>query len=117
MKRSTKAALLSGLIFPGIGHLFLRHYVRGTVLALAALLATSIIVSSAYQQALAIVARIESGDIPLDPVAIAAMASNSSAGSNGFVETAALIVLLASWLLGIIDSCRLGALQEKQTPA
>ena len=32
MKRSSKAALLSGLIFPGIGHMVLKQYLRGSVL-------------------------------------------------------------------------------------
>jgi len=50
MTKSTKAALLSGLIFPGIGHIVLKQYVRGSILALVALLAVSAMVKGQCQQ-------------------------------------------------------------------
>jgi len=71
MKRSSKAALLSGLIFPGIGHIVLKQYLRGSVLMLFALVALSVIVTRIYQRALTIVDRINSCDIPVDTSAIA----------------------------------------------
>lgn len=39
MKISTKAALFSGLIFPGTGLFLLKHYIRGSVFFVPALLA------------------------------------------------------------------------------
>ncbi len=113
MKRSSKAALLSGLIFPGIGHIVLKQYLRGSVLMLFALVALSVIVTRIYQRALTIVDRINSGDIPVDTGAIAEMVSNSTSGADSFIENIALIVLGACWLIGLIDSYRLGVAQEK----
>jgi len=113
MKRSSKAALLSGLIFPGIGHIVLKHYLRGSVLMLFALVALSVIVTRIYQRALTIVDRINSGDIPVDTGAIAEMVSNSTSGADSFIENIAVIVLVACWLIGLIDSYRLGVAQEK----
>ncbi len=113
MKRSSKAALLSGLIFPGIGHIVLKQYLRGSVLMLFALLALSVIVTRIYQQALTIVDRINSGDIPVDTAAIAEMVSNSTSAADSFIENIAVLVLGACWLIGIIDSYRLGVAQEK----
>ena len=113
MKRSSKAALLSGLIFPGIGHIVLKQYLRGSVLMLFALVALSVIVTKIYQRALTIVDRINSGDIPVDTGAIAEMVSNSTSGADSFIENIAVIVLGACWLIGIIDSYRLGVAQEK----
>lgn len=110
MKRSSKAALLSGLIFPGIGHIVLKQYLRGSVLMLFALVALSVIVT---RRALTIVDRINSGDIPIDTGAIAEMVSNSTSGANSFIENIAVIVLGACWLIGIIDSYRVGVAQEK----
>jgi len=52
MKKSSTAALLSGLIFPGIGHLVLKQYLRGSILVLFALVALSVIVTRIFQQAL-----------------------------------------------------------------
>jgi len=113
MKRSSKAALLSGLIFPGIGHIVLKQYLRGSVLMLFTLVALSVIVTRIYQRALTIVDRVNSGDIPIDTGAIAEMVSNSTSGADSFIENIALIVMGACWLIGIIDSYRLGVAQEK----
>ncbi len=113
MKRSSKAALLSGLVFPGIGHMVLKQYLRGSVLILSALVAFSVIVTVVIQRALIIVDRINSGDIPIETGAIAELVSNSTTGVNSFIDNAAVIVLAACWLIGIIDSYRLGVAQEK----
>jgi hypothetical protein len=113
MKISSKAALLSGLIFPGIGHMVLKQYLRGSVLMLSALVAFSVIVARVFQRALTIVDRINSGDIPVETGAIAELVSNSTSDAGSFIENTAVIVLGACWLIGIIDSYRLGVAQEK----
>ena len=113
MTRSTKAALLSGLIFPGIGHMVLKQYLRGSVLMISALIASSVVVTVVIQRALTIVARINSDDIPIETGAIAEMVSNSINGADGRIENISVIVLVACWLIGIIDSYRLGIAQEK----
>ena len=114
MRSSTKAALLSGLIFPGMGHLVLKQYLRGSVLMLSALIASSIIVTAVIQRALTIVDRINSGEISVETGAIAEMVSNSTNGVDSPIESISVIVLGACWLIGIIDSYRLGIAQEKQ---
>lgn len=114
MKKSSKAALLSGLIFPGIGHIVLKQYLRGSVLMLFALVALSVIVTTIYRRALTIVDRINSGDIPVDTGAIAEMVSSSTSSADSFIENIAVGILGACWLIGIIDSYRLGVAQEKR---
>ncbi len=113
MTRSTKAALLSGLVFPGIGHMVLKQYLRGSALIISALIASSVIVTVVIQRALTIVDRINSGDIPVETGAIAEMVSNSTNGTDSLIENISVIVLGACWLIGIIDSYRLGIAQEK----
>ena len=112
MTRSTKAALLSGLIFPGIGHMVLKQYLRGSVLMLAALIAVSVIVTAAIQRALTVVERINSGEIPIETRAISDAIANSTSGPDSLIVTISVIVLGACWLIGIIDSYRLGIAQE-----
>jgi hypothetical protein len=112
MRRSLKAALLSGLVFPGLGHIVLKQYVRGSLLMISALVASSIIVVKVLQQAQTIVDRINSGDIPVDTEAIADLVSNSANSADGLLQNVAVIVLLSCWLLGIIDSYRLGLAQD-----
>jgi hypothetical protein len=113
MMRSSKAALLSGLVFPGVGHIVLKQYARGSVVIFSALVALSVIVARVFQQALTIVDRINSGNIPAETGAIAEMVSNTANGADSFLENFAVIVLGACWLFGIIDSYRLGVAQEK----
>lgn len=113
MKKSTKAALLSGLVFPGIGHMVLKQYRRGAVLAFAALIASSVIFTVALQHALAIVDRINSGDIPVDSGSIVEMVASSSNGADSTLANISVFVLGACWLFGIVDSCRIGISQEK----
>ncbi len=113
MKKSSKAALLSGLIFPGIGHMVLKQYLRGSVLMFSALAAFLVIVTRVFQRALTIVDRINSGDVPVETAAIAELVSNSTSGADSFIENTAVVVLGACWLIGIIDSYRLGVAQEK----
>lgn len=115
MKQSSRAALLSGLVFPGLGHITLKRYLRGAILILGALAALSVIVNSAYQRALTIVDRINSGDIPVESGAISEMVTNSTSGAGDLVENIAVIVLGACWLFGIIDAYRIGVEQEKES--
>ena len=105
--------LLSGLVFPGIGHMVLKQYLRGSALMISALIASSVIVTVVIQRALTIVDRINSGDIPVETGAIAEMVSNSTNGADSLIENISVIVLGACWLIGIIDSYRLGIAQEK----
>ena len=91
----------------------MKQYLRGSVLMLSALVAFSVIVTRIFQRALTIVDRINSGDIPIETGAIAELVSNSTTGVDSFIENTAVIVLAACWLIGIIDSYRLGVAQEK----
>jgi len=61
MSKSLRAALLSGLVFPGLGQIVLEHYKRGVVLMLTVLACLSVVVVKAVQQALTILDRIQSG--------------------------------------------------------
>ena len=80
---------------------------------LSALIALSVIVTKAIKQALTIVDRINSGEIPVEAGAITELVSKSTTGADGSVLNIAALVVVACWLIGIIDSYRLGIIQEK----
>ncbi len=113
MTRSIKAALLSGLIFPGIGHMVLKQYLRGSILILFTLIALSVIVTVAIRRALSIVDSISGGEIPFETGAITELASNAINSADNLVVNIALIVVGTCWVVGIIDSYKLGITQEK----
>lgn len=108
MTKSTKAALLSGLIFPGIGHIVLKQYRRGSILVLVALVAISVVVKIAFQRAQAIVDRVISGESSLEKGAISELLADSSNDTDGLVSSISMVVFIACWLFGIIDSYRVG---------
>jgi hypothetical protein len=112
MKRSTKAALISGLVFPGLGHFYLRRYLKGILLAFAAALAIYFLVSTTVHTALEVVEKIEGGSVPLDVKAIIDLVSQQSQGTEQLTNIAT-IALLALWLIGIADSYRVGRGQER----
>lgn len=113
MTRSIKAALLSGLVFPGLGHMLLKQYLRGSILMLAALTAFAAIVTVAIRRALTVIDSMNSGEIPVETGAISELVSNSISSTDNSIANFSLIALAACWLIGIIDSYRLGLTQDK----
>ncbi len=73
----------------------------------------SVIVAELFRRAMTIVYRINSGDIPVETGAIAEIVSNSTNGADSPIVNISVIVLGACWLIGIIDSYRLGIVKEK----
>jgi hypothetical protein len=114
MRKSTKAALLSGLVFPGIGHLFLKQYLRGSILVTIALGSSAAIIRSAIQHAQTVVDSILSGEAPMDSGNISEMISASYTAPENTVATLLMLLLTACWLIGIVDSWRAGRKQDEQ---
>ena len=81
---------------------------------LSALVAFSVIVTRVFQRALIIVDRINSGDIPIETGAIAELVSNSTSDAEGSMLNIAALVVGACWLIGIIDSYRLGSFKRNE---
>lgn len=117
MKQSTKAALLSGLIFPGIGHLALKEYLRAAILILAAVGAVYVMTTAAFDQAMTVVDRINSGEVALDSQAVSQAITASSAEADNRAANVSLYILGACWLFGIVDSWRLGNAEDRKRAA
>jgi hypothetical protein len=108
MKKSTKAALLSGLVFPGAGHLVTRSYYRAAALAASAMIAIYVIFTVSLRQALAVVDKISSGEVPLDSGSISDLVAATSNTADNRTVNIALIAFGLLWAIGIADSWRLG---------
>ena len=111
MKKSTKASLLSLLIFPGAGHLYLKKHALGLVLAIGATVASYFIISSVVQTALEVSTKIQNGSIPLEAATIVELVSQRSRDSEG-TTSVAVMTLLVFWVVGILDSFRVGRMLE-----
>jgi hypothetical protein len=111
MKKSMKAALWSGLVFPGAGHFVLKRYTRGMVLFVPTVLALIYVVNDMLQRAAAVAEKILSGAVATDVTAITALVA--AGGSESNLLDLAGYVLLACWVGGIVDSYRIGAMDDK----
>src|SRR3990172_4874960 len=107
MSNSLKAALLSGLVFPGIGQVVLKRYRRGMVLMLTVLACLSVIVAKAVQQAFSILKQIELAGGVINMDAISNVATQSSTTSDGLVFNSVLSLIIVCWILGVVDAYRI----------
>ena len=113
MRRSLKAALFSALLFPGSGHFLLRKHVRGALLAGISIVCLYLLVSIALEIAQQVSDEILSGQIPLDSTRIMDEVSKRTADNGSLRASLPTYLLLACWLAGIVDSWRVGRLQDK----
>jgi hypothetical protein len=101
---------------PGAGHLYLKRYRVGLLLSICAVAAVYVIASSAVQSALEIAEKIQGSGVALDAGAIAELvAQESRAGdASASIATTALVFL---WLIGLVDSYRVGRVLDKAAGA
>ncbi len=114
MKKSTKAALLSAFVFPGVGHIFLKKYISGVALVGVSVAALYYLIAKTVERALEITEAIQRGEVQLDVTAIAELVSKQSIGTDAHLLNIATAAFLICWLIGIIDAYRVGCVQDKK---
>lgn len=109
MSKALKGALLSGLVFPGLGQLVLRHYARAGFFILTVIAAVTGIVVRVSRKALVIVGEMESegGTIDLDRMSEAVNGVSAAADSR-FVNLLFWGIVVC-WVISIIDAYRIGS--------
>ena len=108
MNNSLKGAFLSGLIFPGLGQVILKHYKRGAVLMLTVLVSLSVIVIKAVQQAFAILEKIQSEGEAISMSTISNAATQASTTSRSLIFNLVLLLIIFCWIIGVVDAYRIG---------
>ena len=108
MSNSIKAVLLSGLVFPGVGQLVLKHYKRGIAFILATIAILLVIVVKAIQKSFAILEKIkaEGGAISMTTVTNATI--QASTPSDGLIFKLLLFLFILIWIIGAVDAYRVG---------
>ncbi len=112
MKRATKAVLLSALVFPGLGHLYLKRWAAGVVLVGVAAYALYTVVSVTMSIAMEVVQKIESSGLTPDIDTITALVTQQLSGNEQATNMATL-AFAACWLMGIVGSYLHGRAQDK----
>jgi hypothetical protein len=110
MKKSLKAALLSGLVFPGAGQVYLGFRKRGWAFIFSTVLIFAYVVIhitvQAYREITAAVAKGDVIDIPAIQQSVAAISDAAT--------TAAFALLVLLWIAAILDAYVAGERLEGQ---
>jgi len=114
MKKSTTAALISAFVFPGCGHYYLKKHVFGTILTVGAFIPLYIIITQAIERALLISEKLQRGEVLFEIEAILELAMKHPTGADAQLLNIATTALIIAWLIGIIDSFRVGRVQDKE---
>ena len=113
MRQSVKAALFSAFVFPGSGHFILKKPVQGSLLSGITILCVWALLSTAWEKAQEISQKIQSGEIPLDITRITEEVTKQTVGAGTQLVEIATYLLVICWLVGIVDSFRIGRLPDR----
>ncbi len=108
MKNSLKGALLSGLVFPGIGQFVQKNYIRSIALILPSTAGLIIIGVKLYRQTLTILGTIDLKSGAIDMTETINTLSQASAASSSVLYRCMLILLMICWTIGTIDAYMVG---------
>jgi TM2 domain-containing membrane protein YozV len=107
MKRAVKAALLSALVFPGMGQMYLKRYVRGLIPMVLALAGLGVLIAQATVSALRDLEKMQIQGGLVDISAVANRAAASSASGDGYSPLVVPLIAIC-WLYSVIDAYLLG---------
>lgn len=108
MEKSLKALLLSLLLYPGVGHFFLKKNKAGCFFAAFFSLPVFIVLSEIFTKMNQIITRLESGELPFDPIAVTKAISEITSSSDSQLLTINIYVLVVIWIISAFDAYRLG---------
>lgn len=114
MKEANKSALISAFIYPGVGHLYLRKRIAGCLLVAIASWAIFIVIGNIMTRAMEITDKIINGQLAPDISAISQLILQPQSDAVAQQLSTATTVLIIVWIVGIIDSYRLGRTKDIQ---
>ena len=109
MKPSVKAALLSALIFPGVGQISLGYKKRGWLIIgfIAALF--FFIINAIMKIAQEVINEMQKNGTAMDVETISKTTSDLVGYSDNMFLNMLLILLIVTWVVSIFDAYRLGS--------
>ncbi|HET57460.1 MAG TPA: hypothetical protein ENN35_03345 [Deltaproteobacteria bacterium] len=104
MKATTKAVLLSALLFPGAGQVSLGRYLRGFLLIFFTAAALVTVIVSATRAALAVLESIQLQEHTLTLEVLSLEATRAVTDTSSSLISAGLLVIIACWIVAVIDA-------------
>ena len=112
MNNSQKGAIWSGLVFPGLGQIFLKHYKRGIAILVTVLVGLSVIIVVAIKKAFIILEKIDSEGRAIDMNTVLDVVSQASTNSDSLIFTFSLLLITFCWIFGVVDAFRIGKIKD-----
>ena len=113
MKKSTKAALLSALVCPGVGQFWLKKPISGSLFLISFIIGLAFVIQNISQKTQYVLTKIQQGDIALSIPAIE-QALNSAPSNLSMAALSNLTsYLLVIWLVATLHAYWFGKKGEK----
>ena len=116
MNNSLKGALLSGLIFPGLGQVRSGYYKRGIALMFTVSASVVVMTIKAAQQAIIVVEKIELEGGVMDLKTVTDAATQAVSATDSLIYNLALLLIVISWIFGIVDAYMIGRKKDLELP-
>ncbi|MDH5766151.1 MAG: hypothetical protein OEZ38_09055 [Gammaproteobacteria bacterium] len=114
MNNATIGLLLSGLVFPGLGHLILKAYIRAFAIISLTLASFITILATIIQQTNAAIEKIQSENGKIDLDSVTQAMNQALSATDQSIYTISYGVLISCWLIGVIDGYRVGKQKDKE---
>ncbi|AOW77017.1 hypothetical protein A3Q34_09205 [Colwellia sp. PAMC 20917] len=115
MKTSTKAALLSALVYPGIGQLICHAYRRATLFILSFSVTAYLYIEEVIRQYQPLINKVKSGDVALNSQALIAEMARNPIIVDPILVSTLTYMLLTCWVLAIVDAYSMGIKKDAGT--
>jgi len=115
MKLSTKAALYSGLLFPGSGYFIVKKKKQGFLFLIIALASLTILITEAIHKAQVIAQDIVSGALVMNIETLQEQIQITPGVFSPGIISAVTYFVVGLWLVSIIDCYRIGQKLSKIT--
>ena len=104
MKTSVKAALLSALVFPGVGQIVNGYKKKGWAFVISAVILLVLIISKLAQQAFLVMDEMQKRGVAVDANEISKLSSEMVSFSDNIFLNSMLLMLITIWLVSMIDA-------------
>jgi TM2 domain-containing membrane protein YozV len=114
MKKSFTAILLSALVYPGVGHFFLKKTYRGILFSGIASICLYFLLLKVVVLSQEVANKILNGEIEPDLVSISETILNLLDESGVHQLNTVTLILILCWLIALVDSYRLGRKSDSE---
>lgn len=104
MTKTKKSVLLSALVFPGAGHLYLKKYRTAGLLIVTSLASIYVIATEVIKQTGIILKEIEASGYTISPERITELSTQAANNANTTETSIASTLILVCWLVGIVGA-------------